>query len=404
MNKAITLTAAILCFVFVNGVRAEEEGTPMEALQRKTPSGQYVDPASFFRFHGYISLSYTEAEEALGTEPGSTPQILVSGPSPRTGKNEGGFKNDAALFVGGEPFEGVGGVIEIHFVGDAADPVITEAKMTWDLVGSEGGDFTFRLVGGRYWWPFGIHNGEWFSAVNRFSLLSPAAAEVLSAHYNEVGVMGEGELRLHSNLGLNYVVSVGNGVPGFGLMGNVRGTQFDTNGNRALTGRVGLVLLSALDAELGFSASGGKLRSAEDGNFGENDPQRYEADFTAFGPDLTLGWKGLGLRSYLYTSSEDLSGASVDDLARDGVTLEPSYTFKRDATRFKEITLVGRYGLADEETLSGDTFKRTQLGIGLNVHITKAFIARAGFVSQGEDEELSDVDNNAFSISLTSEF
>ena len=188
MKKLVWLTAAvsaILCpFPSIVGADDhEEEGDLMDGLRRSTPSGQYIDPASFFRFHGYISLSYTEAGEELGPDAGGAPNILVGGPgpSPDTGKNEGGFRNDAALFVGGEPFEGVGGVIEIHFVGDADDPVLTEAKLTWDLVDRD--DFTFRVSGGRFWWPFGIHNGEWFSAVNRFSLLSPAATGVVPVHY-----------------------------------------------------------------------------------------------------------------------------------------------------------------------------------------------------------------------------
>ena len=406
----ISAATALLCFSLAMSLHAQDQGDGQELMQelrRKTPSGQYVDPASFFRFHGYISLSYTEAGKNLGPgpmglRPGSadpvpegTPNILVSGPGPSalTGENEGGFRNDAALFVGGEPFDGVSGVIEIHFVGDATNPVITEAKMTWDLVGRDGGDATFRLVGGRFWWPFGIHNGEWFSAVNRFSLLSPTATEVVPAHYNEVGIMGEGELKLQDSMGLNYVLCVGNGMPGFDMMPNVRATTADNNDNRTLTGRLGLVLHSGLNAELGLSASSGTLRS-KDG-------------FTAFGPDLTLDWKGLGLRSYLYKSAEEteeLSGVSGSELDRDGLTIEPSYTFVRDTERYGEIVLVGRFSRADEEILEGKTLRRTQLGIGLNLQITRAFNARLGFVSQGEDEDLDDADNNAITLSLTNEF
>lgn len=385
-------------------LRGAGEESPLATLRRKTPSGQYLDPASFFRFHGYMSLSYTEAGRALGTEVGGTPQILVPGISPRTGRNEGGFLNDAALFVGGEPFEDVGGVIEIHFVGDATDPVLTEAKMTWDLAGSDGGRLSFRLIAGRYWLPFGIHNDEWFSAINRFSLISPAGGGVLPTHVNEVGVMGEGELRLRTGLGLNYAVSVGNGVPGFDLMGNVRDTQFDANGNRTVTGRVGLVTHTPLDAELGISASGGDLRAAEDGSLAVADPNRYGADYTAVGSDLSLGWRGLGLRSYYYASTEDLSGAPRGQLDRDGFTLEPSYTYRRDAKRFAQVTVLGRYSSADEETLAGQTLGRTQWGLGVNAKVTRSFVARIGFLAQREDDDLADLDNDVFSIGLTNEF
>ena len=98
----------------------------------------------------------------------------------------------------------------------------TEAKLLCDIVETEDGHpFTFRLVGGRYWWSFGIHNDEWFSTINRFYLISPAAAEVVPAHYNEVGIMAEGEIKLADSFGANYAVSVGNGMPSFELMNNV---------------------------------------------------------------------------------------------------------------------------------------------------------------------------------------
>ncbi len=301
----------------------DDEGDIMDSLRRKTPSGQYIDPASFFRFHGYISLSYMHADDALGS--GGTPNILVSGPGPNalTGKNEGGFRNDAALFVGGEPFEGVGGVMEIHFVGDASDPVLTEAKMTWDVLSADDGDLTLRFAGGRFWWPFGIHNGAWFSAINNFSLLSPTATEVVPAHYNEVGVMAEGEFKVNDGLGLNYVAAIGNGVPGFGLMDNIQGTGADTNSNRTITGRVGLLLRNAGDIEVGLSAASGELRSVGDVDMAGT-AEGYEGEFSAFGPDLTLSWQALSLRSYYYSSSEDLKGVAAgenDSISRSGYTV-----------------------------------------------------------------------------------
>ncbi len=334
----------------------------------------------------------------------------MSGPGPNalTGKNEGGFRNDAALFVVGEPFEGVGGVMEIHFVGDASDPVITEAKMTWDVLSADDGDLTLRFAGGRFWWPFGIHNGEWFSAINNFSLLSPTATEVVPAHYNEVGVMAEGELKVNDGLGLNYVAAIGNGVPGFGLMDNVRGTGADTNSNRTITGRVGLLLRSAGDIEVGVSAASGELRSVAD-----PDPdlvgsaEAYEGEFSAFGPDLTLSWQALSLRYYYYSSSEDLKGVAAgenDSISRSGYTFEPIYTLTSERERFSSVSLMLRYSMAEEENLQGQTLTRSQLGIGVKTKITAQFVGRAAYMVQGEDDALPDMDNNAFTISFTNEF
>lgn len=159
-QKTKTVLVAVLgCFLSFATVFSGDTESTID-LRRTTPSGQYIDPSSFFRFHGYVSLSNSALGKDLGSESKASPQILVTGTSPRSGENESGFKNDAALFIGGEPFGGISSIIEIHFVGDASDPVITEAKMIWDMIGRDGGSFTLRTVGGRFWWPFGIHNDE----------------------------------------------------------------------------------------------------------------------------------------------------------------------------------------------------------------------------------------------------
>jgi len=75
---------------------------------------------SYLWLFGYVSLSYAHPQADFGKIPNTAPQILVSSVSPRSGDNEGGFRNDGALFIGGEPFEGVGTVIELHFVGNAS--------------------------------------------------------------------------------------------------------------------------------------------------------------------------------------------------------------------------------------------------------------------------------------------
>lgn len=382
----------------------DEDSEEIESIRRKTPSGEYVDPASFFRFHGYVSLSYTEAGKALGAGPDGTPHILVSGPGPAasTGNNPGGFRNDSALFVGGEPFDGVGGIIEIHFVGDATDPVITEAKLTWDLF--EKPRRALRLVAGRYWWPFGIHNDEWFSANNRFALLSPAATEAVPTHYNEVGAMLEGEAFLSSQLGLNYAFSIGNGVPSFSLMPNVRATGADSNDDRSLSGRVGLVVGGDYRSEIGFSLAAGQLRDGEDAARAASDPDRYRADFDAWGLDLSLSWQALALRSYYYSSNEDLRAAPLAQLQRDGYTIEPSYSMRFERERYNLVTILGRYSSVDEETLGLGTLRRTQLGLGLNVQITRSFVAKLGFVAQGEGAQMPSLDNDALTLSLTDVF
>ena len=171
------------------------------------------------------------------------------------------------------------------------------------------------------------------------------------------------------------------------MMGNVRQSEFDNNDNRAITARVGLVSHGALDAQLGLSYHASAFRDGSD-------------DFTALGPDLKLRWQALGLRSYFYSSTEDLAGGEVD---RSGMTLEPTYTLTRDSEKYGKIVLVGRYSMASHETGPAKS-TWSQMGVGVNVYVTDAFIARAGFMTQGEEDDLQEVDNDAFTISVTSEF
>lgn len=85
------------------------------------------------------------------------------------------------------------------------------------------------------------------------------------------------------------------------------------------------------------------------------------------------------------------------------MTLEPSYSLTRDSDNYRTIVLVGRYSTVFEEAGGGKS-TWTQLGVGVNVNVTESFIARAGFMTQGEEGDLTEVDNDTFILSVTSEF
>ena len=78
------LLAATLCLPApfaprTAGADDAEDPPSLAQFRRKTPSGEYVDPASYFRFHGYITTSHTHSGSGLGTALNATPQILVPG-------------------------------------------------------------------------------------------------------------------------------------------------------------------------------------------------------------------------------------------------------------------------------------------------------------------------------------
>ena len=380
-----------------------DENEPQD-FRRKTPSSQYVDPSSFFRLHGYVTLMLSEAGHELGAG-SATPPILVGGLSPRTGENVSGFSNDAAIFVGGEPFDGVGTVIELHLIGSALDPVLTEAKITWDFVDGESSGYGMRLVGGRYWWPFGVHNEEWFSALNRFGLASPAAAEVVPAHYNELGLMIEGEGALTPGSGVNYSFSVGNGVSSFELEDNVGSTEFDQNGGRTLTGSAEYVLRRKQTVSFGFSGSLGELRAGLDEDIPTIDPRRFAADFSAWGIHATVdGDEGVRLRAYYYASRENFIDARLDRLERSGVTLEPEYRFRFERTSLRYVSVFARYSEADEEAVSSAVFRRIQYGAGLEAAVKRNLRMRFAYLKQDERNGARVLDNDLLTYALVAEF
>lgn len=410
-GRVLVATIAATGLIVASPLAADDTGEEdrgdeelLEEITRETPSSRYIDPASFFRFHGYVRAGLVEVGDELGADPNRAPQILVSGISERTGKNESGFVGDAALFVGGEPFEGFSGTVEVHFVGNALDPVLTEAKVRWEVLRGEDRAARLRLIAGRYWWPFGIHNEEWFSAVNEFGLVSPAASEVVPAHYNELGIMGEGEVILGSGTGLNYALSVGNGTPSFEVGDNVEETSFDQDGDRTVTGRIGLVLNREWDVELGLSAASGGLREGIDPAFAASDVRRYPADFEAYGADVSVAWGGLETRAYYYASEEELEAAPTDALDRDGVTLEAGYTFPIDRPRFESLSLLGRYGVANEDTLAGGELEWSQYGIALKAQLSRSFHGSVAYVTQEEDEDSPELDDDALIAWLVFEF
>lgn len=386
------------------GQRAASDALTTHSVRRATASSLYSDTARAYRLHGYATLTFSENGEALGSEVGRTPQTLIPGTSARSGVNPSGFKQDAAVFIGGEPVRGIAAMIEVHFEGNALDPILAEAKLTWDLVGQAGGDAALRLTAGRFWWPFGQHDREWFSTLNAFTALSPAGGEVVPAHYNEVGAMLEGEVVAGRDFGFNYLVAVGNGTPSFELTDNVNGTAFDENENRTVTSRVAFAFRGSSDIDVGFSVAHGTLREGLSTTYAATDPRRFGAKFTAYGPDLSVSSRHFQLTSYYYVSRETLVGAPLPHLNRDGLTVEPRGVFYPRVGNLMELSLHGRFSFSDELNLDGTTFRRLQYAFGASTRVGELLSIKASYILQREKQDATEVPNNIFVLALTAEF
>ena len=100
-----------------------------------------------------------------------------------------------------------------------------------------------------------LFNQDWLGAQNNFSLI-PRASGAYPVHYNERGVRLNGAFELGENMGLNYVVSVGNGVNNFNISGQ---RSSDTNNGKTVTGRVGFFPGIGMDLNIGISYMSGKF-------------------------------------------------------------------------------------------------------------------------------------------------
>ena len=408
---ARTVTSLALSFLLLGSTTHQSLAGQDEAsdsattrnVRRLTASGLYANASGAFRLHGYATLTFSQNGAGVGSETGRTPQPFIPGTSPRSGVNPSGFRQDLAMFMGGQPVRGIGTVIAVHFEGNTLDPVVTEAKLTWDLIGHDGSDSALRLTAGRFWWPFGQHDQEWFSALNSLTVLSPAAGEVVPAHYNEVGAMLEGEVVAGRDFGFNYLVAVGNGTPSFELTDNVEGTAFDENENRTVTGRAGFAVRTSVHVDVGFSIAHGTMREGLSTTFDVTDPRRYGAGLTAYGPDLSFMSRHFGLTGYYYRSRETLVGAPLPHLHRDGLTVEPRGMLG-DVGSLTNLSLHGRFSFADESNLDGTTFRRIQYGWGTSARVREVLIIKASYILQREKQDAATVANNVFVLALTAEF
>ncbi len=384
----------------------DEHAASADRFRRTTASGAYSGPTlQFFALHGYATLTYAVAEDSFGA---SYPQILLPGISPALGENLGGFRSDAAVFVGTDSNLDVSATVEIHFVGTGFDPIVTEAKVVWQLSRmweDKLPQATLRLVGGRFWWPFGQHNPEWFSSVNRFNTISPATSLAVPAHHNETGLMAEGELELMRHLGLSWLFAIGNGPRGFALSDNVPAGPFDFDGNRTMTGRLEVGWDDIV--RVGFSAAGGRFRSPPADPMATPDPadgvNAFGAKFTSLGPHASLQIQGFEALGFVYFSKEELDDAPRDRLDRIGVLAEAQYRLPWDVPVLSDLMPKFRYSWATVDELTGGDSGFQQLGFGVNYRPHPQLLAKVEYVLN-RSEHFEDVSEDVFNVSLSGSF
>jgi hypothetical protein len=381
----------------------------------KTAGRHYVVPLAFVSLHGYLegvfgaySKDWTVEEPTQLGHPG---QGLV----PFTSNSS--FQYDAALFVSTDISAHTRSLVELHLVSDAAGQgaaghggltfAITEASVSWDLYTSY-----LTLGGGVYWAPFGIVNIDWLGGQALF-LLVPRASGAFPAHFNERGVRLNGAKALARGFGLNYVVSLGNGVHSFDIDGQ---NAYDLDNGKTVIGRVGVFPGLGPDLEVGLSFAAGHLRDTGDAA-AEEATLRYPGAFSAYGADLVWHLGNLDVRSYYIMSMESLGttgGVSPPDLVRQGFVAEVSYQLMVDLPvgNVRAIVPKARFDWISVDALdeSGASATNMQTGVysvGVDLRTAGAVGAVLGLEYHFQDEMkgfAAPLENDRFLARLLAKF
>lgn len=374
----------------------EDEAVPApssaEEFERRPASRRYIALGSSAYIHGYVTGVFSDFGKDFPNPDNPGPgQLLV----PATSNSS--FAYDWALFVGTQVSEQVRVVTETHFVSAPSGdfkPVIaaTEANITWMPFGSD----PLRVSMGLFWTPFGIVMDDWFSTENLFALI-PEATKALPQHYNERGIKLEGQFAYENDWGLNYAISLGNGVSGMSIEDQ---KSFDFDNNKAVVGRLGL-FPGVPGLELGLSVMDGTLRDKEDLDRPLNEAQRFPANFSAWGFDATyrnLDWE---LRGYWISSKEELVG--VTDLEREGWMVEASVVAWEGEGVVTSIEPKIRLDHSRQDVLLGSDRETEVLALGADFWLIGGAVLRVDYFFHDETG-FENLDRNGIAVRLSAIF
>jgi hypothetical protein len=360
----------------------------------KTAGRHYVVPLAFVSLHGYLEGVFGAASPDWTVEEPTQLGHPGQGLVPFTSNSS--FQYDAALFVSTDLSAHTRSLIELHLVSDSAGQgaaghggltfAITEASASWDLYKSY-----LTLGGGVFWAPFGIVNIDWLGGQALF-LLVPRASGAFPAHFNERGVRLNGAKALAKGFGVNYAVSVGNGVHSFDIDGQ---NAYDLDNGKTVIARVGLFPGLGPDLEVGFSFAAGELRETGD-PAAEEAALRFPGAFSAYGGDLVWHLGNLDLRSYYIMSVEALGTAGTvvpPDLVRQGFVAETSYQFMVDLPvgNVRAIVPKARFDwisvdALDETGAAATNMQTSVYSVGIDLRTAGTVGAVLGFEYHIQDE------------------
>jgi len=395
----------IICLALLSSMNINGQELYENIYQWKIPGGNYIDPTSFFSLHGYVNAVFgSESKEwTLGhmNGMGMPGQVLI----PNTNKNS--FQTDEALWISSEISEKTSLLMEIHLVTDpsgkgAAGPggltfVLTEANVKFKLFKNLA-----NVSVGTFWNPFGIHNNDWLGAQNLFTII-PYASSAYPTHYNEKGIRIDGYFGQKKKVGVNYVVSIGNGYNAWDISGY---QAVDLNDNQTISARVSVFPYLKDKLNVGFSFAQGSLMDG-DTAISDSFALHYDNAFQSMGMDLIFKWQNLKLRSYLISTARTYKSDNLSiNTANFGFMSELSYELMLKKMKgLKSVVPKIRYdygsiGLFHLMNPGEDVF--TSISFGCNIHLNESFYISADYNLL--TESANKLDNDRLIIRVSANF
>lgn len=361
----------------------EKEKADLDASRYRwyTAAGRYADPTSFFSLHGYINGVFADYSQDW-TAPDPTklgPPGNVHVPNTPFAS----FQYDAALIIGSNLGDITSLLLELHFIPEPSG--VGKAGPGGLAIGIPEAAVTIAVVpdylnvsGGIYMAPFANVNHDYLLAQNLFTTL-PKGLGAFPIHYNERGVRLDGAAELAPGFGLDYVLSVGNGLQQM----DVRG-QFSHDKNQDMTyqGRLGVYPGLGEKLEVAYSYCTGQLRSGAEADMTlpPDSPLHYESRFSAHGVDAIGFFGGLRVRGFLIASTEELSPVFAGDpdppdINRFGYMAEADYRliFSKPLWLLESIGPKVRYDFIRTAVLGGGGTQAAEMegsvvSVGMNLY------------------------------------
>ncbi len=419
-NDRLSWTAILVaCFLLILSAPAfaqssdSEESDSLdvdaEVFEPMGPTSAYDEPTKqFLSIHGYASGIFAASFEDEFTSSGEANQAFLPG---MQGDSKAGFGFDGTFSPGLAIPEGAAR-LQIQFV--QGSPTMMQLYARWHILESlddPPSRAKLRLTAGRFWWPFGNHNSEWFSIKNDFNLQTPVATQVVPPHHSPIGAKLDGAVALTEELGLNYTLGTSAG-PRFLAAGEqggpVRNTMPKVNIEEqpAVTGRVVGVMKEKF--RLGFSISHGRLRAASMDVEDPDDVRNYPATYLAYGPHARVGVGDLTARLNYYRSEENLEetdeSAENMSLQNWGATADVLYQLPFDLPAIGHLSPKVRFSVAESDNADGTDQTMYQYGGGMNFHPAEPVLLKAEYLLQQEEGALDETPNNLFTASVSVQY